>query len=77
MRASVKSFATKPKLVVLTGGPGGGKTTVLEMARLYFCRHVTIAPEAASIVFGGGCPRSDSPPNRRAAQRAIFRAEVA
>jgi len=61
-----------PKLVVLTGGPGGGKTAVLEMARRYFCQHVAIAPEAASIVFGGGFPRSDTPKGRRAAQRAIF-----
>ncbi len=61
-----------PKLVVVTGGPGGGKTAVLEMARRYFCQHVAIAPEAASIVFGGGFPRSDSPKGRRAAQRAIF-----
>ena len=61
-----------PKLVVVTGGPGGGKTAVLEMARRYFCRHVAIAPEAAGIVFGGGFPRSDSPKGRRAAQRAIF-----
>ena len=62
----------QPKLVVLTGGPGGGKTAVLEMARRYFCQHVAIAPEAASIVFGGGFPRSDLPEGRRAAQRAIF-----
>lgn len=61
-----------PKLVVLTGGPGGGKTAVLEMARRYFCQHVAITPEAPSIVFGGGFPRSDSPKGRRAAQRAIF-----
>ena len=61
-----------PKLVVLTGGPGGGKTAVLEMARRYFCRHVTITPEAASIVYGGGFPRSDTLEGRRAAQRAIF-----
>lgn len=60
------------KLVVLTGGPGGGKTAVLEMARRYFCQHVAIAPEAASIVFGGGFPRVDGPTCRRAAQRAIF-----
>ena len=58
--------------MVLTGGPGGGKTAVLEMARRYFCQHVAIAPEAASIVFGGGFPRSDLPQGRRAAQRAIF-----
>jgi ubiquinone biosynthesis protein UbiJ len=42
------------------------------MARRYFCQHVAIAPEAASIVFGGGFPRSDLKKGRRAAQRAIF-----
>lgn len=62
----------QPKLVVLTGGPGGGKTAVLEMARRYFCRHVAIAPEAASVVLGGGFPKSGTPKGRRAAQRAIF-----
>ncbi len=60
------------KRIVLTGGPGGGKTAVLEMARRYFCQHVAIAPESASIVFGGGFPRSASPSGLRAAQRAIF-----
>ena len=65
------------KLVVLTGGPGGGKTAVLEMARRYFCRHVAIAPEAAGIVFGGGFPKSESPAGRRAAQRAIFHVQRA
>ena len=67
----------KPKLVVLTGGPGGGKTAVLEMARRYFCRHIVIAPEAASIVFGGGFPRSELPKGQRAAQRAIFHVQRA
>ena len=65
------------KLVVLTGGPGGGKTAVLEMARRYFCQHVAIAPEAASIVFGGGFPRSEMPKGRRAGQRAIFHVQKA
>jgi predicted ATPase len=60
------------KMVVLTGGTGGGKTAVLEMARRYFCQHVAITPEAASIVFGEGFPRSDKPKSRRATQRAIF-----
>src|SRR5579872_1437798 len=67
----------QPKLVVLTGGPGGGKTAVLEMARRYFCQHVVIAPEAASIVFGGGFPKPDLPKGRRAAQRAIFHVQRA
>ena len=61
-----------PKLVVLTGGPGGGKTAILEMARRYFCHHVVLLPEAASIVFGGGFPRLATPEAVRAAQRAIF-----
>ena len=72
-----KKTKPSPKLVVLTGGPGGGKTAVLEMARRYFCQHVAIAPEAASIVFGGGFPRSDMPQGRRAAQRAIFHVQKA
>ena len=63
--------------IVLTGGPGGGKTAVLEMARRYFCQHVAIAPEAASIVFGGGFPRAGSPQGLRAAQRAIFHVQDA
>lgn len=59
--------------IVLTGGPGAGKTAVLEMIRHSFCEHVRILPEAASIVFGGGFPRGvggDVAAN--AAQRAIF-----
>jgi predicted ATPase len=58
--------------VVLTGGPGAGKTAVLELIRQYFCTHVKVLPEAAGIVFGGGFPRGPSDSARRAAQRAIF-----
>jgi predicted ATPase len=58
--------------VVLTGGPGAGKTAILEFMRLAFCRHVAILPEAAGVVFGGGFPRADNGVRLRAAQRAIF-----
>ena len=58
--------------VVLTGGPGAGKTAVLEMVRQSLCEHVKVLPESASIVFGGGFPRGASDGLRRAAQRAIF-----
>lgn len=61
-----------PRRVVLTGGPGAGKTAVLELIRLFFCEHVRALPEAAGIVFGGRFPRSDRPPLRQAAQRAIY-----
>lgn len=58
--------------VVLTGGPGAGKTAVLELIRRSFCEHVKVLPEAAGVVFGGGFPREDDFECRRAAQRAIF-----
>lgn len=61
-----------PRLVVLTGGPGAGKTAVLESVKRNFCEHVQVLPEAASIVFGGGFPRESSLAWRRAAQRAIY-----
>lgn len=59
-------------LVAVTGGPGAGKTAILEMALRSFCSHVGVLPEAASVVFGGGFPRHDSEVGRAAAQRAIF-----
>jgi predicted ATPase len=61
-----------PARVVLTGGPGAGKTAVLEVVRQHLCQHVAVLPEAASIVFGGGFPRWDDDVGRRAGQRAIF-----
>lgn len=64
-----------PPRAVLTGGPGGGKTAVLEVVRRHFCRHVVVLPEAASILFSGGFPRGSLPAARRAAQRAIFRVQ--
>lgn len=63
------------RLVVLTGGPGAGKTAVLEMARRSFCPHVAVLPEAASLVFGGGFPRHPTAAGLRAAQRVIFRVQ--
>lgn len=61
-----------PKRVVLTGGPGAGKTAVLELIRQSFCVHVKVLPEAAGIIFGGGFPRRTEGETLRAAQRAIF-----
>ena len=60
------------KRLVLTGGPGAGKTAVLELVRQHFCEHVHVLRESASIVFGGGFPRGPRESVLRAAQRAIF-----
>ena len=62
--------------IVLTGGPGAGKTAVLELLRKSLCEHVTIVSEAAGVVFGGGFPRRSSVGSLRAAQRAIFHVQV-
>lgn len=59
-------------LVVLTGGPGAGKTAVLEVIRHAFCEHVAVLPESATVLFGGGFPRHDTDAGRRGAQNAIF-----
>ena len=62
-------------MIVLTGGPGAGKTAVLEMLRKEVCPHVAILPEAAGILFGGGFWRLPTDSARAAAQRAIFRVQ--
>jgi hypothetical protein len=59
-------------LIVLTGGPGAGKTAILEYVRKILCEHVAILPEAATILFGGGFWRLDSESARRAEQKAIY-----
>lgn len=66
------AVAHEPKRIVLTGGPGTGKTAVLELIRQAFCEHVAVLPEAAGILFGGGFPRDPHEVRRRAAQRAIY-----
>lgn len=75
-KCSCRDNLFNPQLVVLTGGPGAGKTAVLEMAKKVLCKHVVILPEAASIVFGGGFWRLESNSARLAAQRAIFHVQV-
>lgn len=65
-------MSTRKLKIVLTGGPGAGKTAVLDMLRHELCKHVAILPESAGLVFSGGFPRSANPEVRRAAQRAIY-----
>ncbi len=58
--------------IVLTGGPGGGKTTAADLFRREIGTRVVIVPEAATILFQGGFPRSSEARALRVAQTAIF-----
>lgn len=58
--------------IVMTGGPGGGKTTAADLFRRELGGRVVIVPESATILFGGGFPRADHADARRSAQSAIF-----
>ena len=71
-RCTCSATVHQPKFIVLTGGPSAGKSRLLQMIRNSFCPHVGMLPEAASIVFGGGFPRMETPAAKRAAQRTIY-----
>lgn len=60
------------KFIVITGGPGAGKTAALEMAKLRFREKVSILPESATILFGGGFPRERSEAYRKSSQKCIY-----
>ncbi len=58
--------------IAITGGPSGGKTTLLETLKKEFGSKISVVPEAASILYGGGFPRKKSTFSRMATQRAIY-----
>lgn len=60
------------KRIAVTGGPGGGKTTALDLFRREIGESVVIVPESATMLFSGGFPRTGVADAKRAAQTAIF-----
>lgn len=62
----------KTKKIVLTGGPGGGKTTALDLFRRELKKGVSIAPEAATILFENGYQRSSEPSQLKQTQLAVY-----
>ncbi len=58
--------------IVLTGGPGGGKTTAADLFRREIGERVVVVPEAATLLFSGGFPRSAEIHAKRSAQCAIY-----
>jgi predicted ATPase len=70
--ANIKRPCSKCCRIVLTGGPGGGKTTAADLFRREIGDRVVIVPEAATILFQGGFPRSSDAQAARFAQTTIF-----
>lgn len=62
--------------VVLTGGPGGGKTTAADLYRREIGDQVVVVPEAATILYMGGFPRGGENGVRKATQRAIYQVQM-
>src|SRR5690349_11870434 len=71
MKTAVLSLQRRCRIAV-TGGPGGGKTTAADLLRRELGERVVIVPEAATILFSGGFPRSLEPDAARASQSAIY-----
>lgn len=58
--------------IVVTGGPSGGKTTLLEMLKKELGQQAVLVPESASILYRGGFPRLKEKKSAIKIQRAIY-----
>ena len=64
------------KVIVVTGGPGGGKTTALDLFQRELKTAVKIVPEAATMLFGHGLDREARNDHTRILQRSIYRMQI-
>jgi predicted ATPase len=62
--------------VVISGGPGGGKSTVAAALRRELGARVVVVPEVATHLLGGFFPGIEGAEDRRALQRAIYHVQV-
>lgn len=62
--------------VAISGGPGGGKSTVAAALAQEFGPRVVVVPEVATHLLGGFFPGIGGPDDRRAVQRAIYHVQV-
>jgi predicted ATPase len=62
--------------VAISGGPGGGKSTVAAVVARELGAHVVVVPEVATHLLGGFFPAIRGIEDRKALQRAIFHVQV-
>jgi nicotinamide riboside kinase len=65
-----------PIKIAVTGGPSGGKTTLIEALKKEFGARVKVVPEAASILYKGGFPRIKNYSGFFHAQKAIYATQL-
>lgn len=58
--------------IVLTGGPGSGKSTAAAFLAREFVDDLWVLPESATLLYKGGLPRASSDLGQQVAQRAIY-----
>src|SRR5690606_36961897 len=58
--------------IVLTGGPGSGKSTAAAVLAREFVDDLWVLPESATLLYKGGLPRATTDLGQQVAQRAIF-----
>ena len=64
------------KKIVLTGGPGGGKTTAAEFFLREYRDRATLVPETATALFKSGYPRVPDPVAIRLMQTSIYNLQL-
>jgi predicted ATPase len=62
--------------IAITGGPGGGKSTVAAALGRELSGRVVVVPEVATHLLGGFFPRIADADERRAVQRAIYHVQL-
>ena len=62
--------------VAITGGPGGGKSTVASRLQQELGDRVVVVPEVATHLLGGFFPRIADDEERRSVQRAIYHVQL-
>lgn len=58
--------------IAITGGPSGGKTTLIETLVKNLGKRVSVVPEAATILYKGGFPRKKTVSSIQHTQVAIY-----